>query len=154
MKAYHILMFLLLFNLVFWALTAGLGIFNVYDVKSPDAFNLSEEVDDPTRIGMGLLSVLSLFNNPLADILVLSVTLMGLAMTGWVTAQQAPQGVIYGLFGWFFWSSFKNTLTVLWSIAGGNLGVTIVLVIFAMIVGVVFIVGLFQIVTGGWKAHE
>jgi len=153
MKAYHILMFLFLFNLMFWVITAGLGIYDV-GVNTDPGFDLSEEIENPTSVGLGLLSVFTMFGNAAATIIGLSLAIAGGAMLGFLFAGQGSQGIVYGLFGYFFWASFSNTLNVFWALSLNSVGILYVIVPFTMVVGVIFVVGLFQMVTGGWKGHE
>jgi len=153
MKAYHIMLFMLLFNVMFWVITAGIGIYNIEYNTDPN-FNLSEDINNPAEIGVGLIGIATLFNNPILDIIALSIFISGGAMVGIFTAGQGAQGIVYGLFGYFFWSAMSNTFQVFINLASANTGILYVLVPFAMVVGVVFVVGLFQMVTGGFKSHE
>jgi len=153
MKAYHIMLFMLLFNVMFWVITAGIGIYNI-DYNTDPNFNLSEDIDNPTDIGVGLIGIATLFDNPILNIITLSLAVAGGAMVGIFTAGQGAQGVVYGLFGYFFWSSMNNTLQVFWNLSSANVGILYVLVPFVMVVGIVFVIGLFQMVTGGFKSHE
>jgi len=153
MKAYHVMLFMLLFNMMFWVITAGIGIYNI-EYNTDPGFNLSGQVDNPATIGTGILGIFTLFNNPVLTIIGLSLAIAGGAMVGIFTAGQGAQGIVYGLFGYFFWSSFSNTLTVFWNLSSANVGILYVVVPFAMVIGVIFAVGLFQMVTGGFKSHE
>lgn len=155
MKAYHIMMFMLIFNLFFWVVTAGIGIY-VAPVSGDSDFDLSDKTDQGawTGDGMGIINVFTLFNNKIASVFILASTIAGAALIGWVVSQQAPQGIVYGFFAYFFWSSMSNTFTVFYNMANQNIGVMYVLAIFGMLIAVIFVIGLFQMVTGGWKAHE
>jgi len=153
MKAYHIMVFLFIFNMFFWVVTAGLGIYSS-PASGDSGFDLSDEAANPTDIGLGLLSVFSLFGNVYATIGGLAIALSGGAMLGIFTAGQGSQGIVYGLFSYFFWSAMSNTFTVFYNLANQHIGAMYVVVIFVMIIGVIFVAGLFQMVTGGWKSHE
>jgi len=150
MKAYQIMRFLFIFNMVFWMVTTGLGFF-VVDVSTDPGFELSDASQDPD---LGILSVFTLFGNQFATIIGLSLAVAGGALIGIFTAGQGAQGVVYGLFSYFFWSAMSNTLTVFYNISGQSIAIVYLLAIFTMIIGVVFAAGLFQMVTGGWRAHE
>jgi len=151
MKAYHIMMFLFIFNMFFWVITVGLSIYNV-DVGVDPGFDLSG--GDTTNIGLGLLSAFSLLRNPGVGIFGLAIAISGGAMIGIFTAGQGAAGVVYGLYSYFFWSAMSNSFFVLYGISNNSPYVLFVILIFGAIVGVIFAAGLFQMVTGGWKAHE
>jgi len=151
MKAYHILMFLLIFNMFFWVVTVGLGIYNV-DASTAGGFDLSGKTQ--SNMGYGILSVASITGNVALDIVAFVGLLVLAATVGWVVSQQAPQGLVYGVFSWFFWSSFKSSMTIFWSLSNSSPGVLYVIIIFGMIAGGIFAVGLYQMVTGGWKSFE
>lgn len=151
MKAYQILLFLFLFNMMFWVLTSGLGIFDI-GASPSEAYNISEQAENPTSIEGGFLSLLGMLGGD--NIYLLAGALAGGAMLGYFTAGQGPQGIVYGAFAVFFWTSFFGTLRVFITLGQNNIGLLYVLIPFVMIVGVIFVVGLFQMVTGGWKSFE
>lgn len=157
MKAYRILMFLMIFNLFFWTVTApeGLNLFNV-DVTGEEKFgeSMEESKKKPTEIGMGLISVFSMFGGLYLDIFALAIAVSGGAMIGFLVSGQGAQGAVYLLFGYFFWASYLKTMTLFYNLSNTAGEVLYIVFIFSMIVGVVFTVGLFQMVTGGWKGHE
>jgi len=155
MKAYHIMMYLLLFNLFFWVITTGLGIYNT-GVGVDEDFDLSDEAENPTDIinTLGIIGVFTMFHDVASTMVGLGVAIAGGAMIGYFTAGQGAAGVVYGLFGYFFWSAMSNTMTVFYNISNSSGTVLYVIIIFGMIVGAIFAVGLFQMVTGGWKSLE
>ena len=153
MKAYHIMMFLLLFNLFFWTVTAGMGLFDI-GIGTDAGFDLSDEAENPTNIGMGIIGVFTLFHDVASSMIGLGIAIASGAMIGYLTAGQGAAGLVYGLFGYFFWSATSHTFTVLYNISNASGTVLYVLIIFGMIIGIVFAVGLFQMVTGGWKSVE
>jgi len=153
MKAYHIMMFLFIFNLFFWVVTVGLSIYNVPGANT--AFDLSDKTNvDAWTVGLGVLGLFSLFGNLYISIAALAVALSGGAMLGIFTAGQGSQGIVYGLFSYFFWSSTSNTLAVFYNLSNQHIGALYVLAIFGMIIAVIYVAGLFQMVTGGWKSLE
>lgn len=143
MKAYEILMFLLLFNLVMWGFGA-LGIFNLeYGYITPP---------DNDESGLGLLATIA---GVTIEALIISLT--SYAIIGYITkARPSPANAIYGLFSGLFWTSYLNAIIVFKNMAKSlPTGVTLVpLAIFTAIVGYVFIIGLSQMVTGGWKSYK
>jgi len=155
MKAYHILLFLFIFNMFFWVTTVGLGLYNMEEEYGINpGFDLSDSSADITTIGLGVLSIFSITGHAAVDMAFFTGALVLAAGIGWTVSQQSTQGVVYGLFGWMFWTSFKNTMTLFYNISLASEGVLFIILIFTMIVGVVFVVGLFQMVTGGWKSFE
>ena len=155
MKAYHIMMFLLLFNMVFWVITTGIGIYNV-GVSTDPGFDISSQAEDPTSIDktLGIIGIFTMFHSIGLSMVAIGVAIAGGAMIGYLTAGQGAQGVVYGLFGYFFWGAMSNTMLVFYNLSNAAGAVLYVIIIFAMIVSVIFVAGLFQMVTGGWKAHE
>ena len=152
MKAYQMMMFLIVFNLFFWVVTVGLGIYAIDESVDP-GFDLTNK-RSAAEIGMGLLAIFSFLGSFEVSIIALSLAIAGGAMIGIFTAGQGSQGIVYGLFGYFFWSSTSNTLTVFWNLSNSSPGVLYVLIILAMIIGLVFVAGLFQMVTQGWKSFD
>jgi len=152
MKAYHILMFMFLFNLFFWTITVGIGMYNVGISGQQEYGQLM--TSDPVNTGFAIFAVFGLWGDGYASIAALTGVLVVASMLGYFSAGTAPQGIIYGLFSWFFWSSYLNTITIFYSISNYAGEVLWIIVIFSLIVGAVFITGLAQMVTGGWKAHE
>jgi hypothetical protein len=75
-------------------------------------------------------------------------------MISYLTKLPAAAAVAYGLFAFNFWGFTINAFSILWSIAGGNLGVTAVLTIFGIMIGLIFLAGMMQMVSGGWRAIE
>ena len=156
MKAYHIMMFLFIFNMFFWVLTAGLVIYDV-EYGTDDGFNLLDKTSQDSWTAddyLGLISVFTLFHSFELSIIAIAVAIAGGAMLGIFTAGQGSQGIVYGLFGYFFWSGISNTFSVFINLTNGHPGAIYVLAIFGMIIAMIFVVGLFQMVTGGWKSHE
>jgi len=150
MKAYHILMFLLIFNMFFWIVSVGIGIYGS-TYSGNEGFSLSDASQDPEY---GIFSIFSITGHVGLDIMGFAGLLAVAAVVGWVIAQQAPQGLVYAAFGWFFWSSFKNSMTIFYSISNSAPGVLYVIIIFGMIAGGIFIVGLYQMATQGWASFE
>lgn len=148
MKAFHILIFLLIFNMFFWTVTVGLGIYNV-DYSGNEGFDLSGK--NSNNIGYGILAVASITGNHLLDIGGFVTLLVIAAAVGWVVSQASVQGLVLGTFTWFFWSSFINSMSLLYNISNANIGVSYVIIIFGMIAGAIFAAGLFQLATQGWR---
>lgn len=153
MKAYHLMLYLFIFNMFFWTVTEGLGIFNT-SANVDENFNLSTSTNQSTwTTALGLIGKFTMLGS-YGGIVLLAGALAGGAMIGYFTSGQASHGIVYGLFSFFFWTGTGNTLTLFYNLSGGHIGALYVLTIFGMIIGIVFVVGLFQMVTGGWKTYE
>ena len=169
MKAYHILLFLFIFNMFFWVVTEGIAIYTAPGSVEQE-FNISEnKTVSSWNDTLGLVGKLFLFGDlsisvfgvelgMVASIATLAGILMIAAMAGYITAGQAPQGVVYGLFSYFFWSGMAHTFTVFINMFNSfpevKDGALYVMAIFGMIIAIIFVAGLFQMVTGGWKSYE
>jgi len=132
----------------FWTVTVGLGIYNV-DYSGNEGFDLSGK--NSNNIGYGILAVASITGNHLLDIGGFVTLLVIAAAVGWVVSQASVQGLVLGTFTWFFWSSFINSMSLLYNISNANIGVSYVIIIFGMIAGAIFAAGLFQLATQGWR---
>ena len=142
MRAYHIMMFLLLFNLSI-SVVSALGIYPAYvstdpayDVTSTNAGNSALY-----RFGGGLLATS------------LAAVMAG-SLISYFTKLPAAAAVAYTLFATQFWNFTIQTFSVLWAIGGGNVGMTVVITVFGIMVGIIFLAGLMQMVSGGWRAVE
>jgi len=155
MKAYHIMLFLFIFNMFFWVITAGIAIYEV-EYSTDEGFDLSGDTNPSIWTSLGVLGGVTLFGSLYSSIGLLGAALAAGAMIGIFKSGQASQGIVYGAFTYFFWSGMGNTFTALYSMVKGPyaIGALYILTIFGMIIAVVFIVGLFQMATGGWKSYE
>lgn len=150
MKAYEIMMFLLLVN-VSLSLVGGLGIYNFgftqgYDTGD-DTYNVTGTATQASD------SLASRFLGQ--TILALVVGAIGGAifakLLGGVPSDSA---VAYNIFASVYWASTLSALSILWTIVASigsvNIGVVSLLVIFIMVAGVSFVTGFLQLVRGGW----
>jgi len=80
--------------------------------------------------------------------------IMAGSLISYFTKLPAAAAVGYSLFAFNFWTFTVQAFQVLWAIGGGNAGVTVVITVFGIIVGFIFLAGLMQMVTGGWRAIE
>jgi len=159
MKAYQVLMFLLIFNLMVWAVDAGLGIYDLdFSGINPPEEDYEEDVAAETGKESGDYSSHGL----LATIGKTSITLIvGLlvaaAIIGTILGKEkAPQAIVYGAFTSVFWMSYLQAAGVIWamiSMTAGAYGALVIMIIISSMIAYVFIVGLFQMVTGGWKSY-
>jgi hypothetical protein len=135
MKAYHIMMFLLLFNLSI----SAINILHIYPTVATPGY------DAPTSSGTSAFYSLA---GP-----ILTAFVGGVIMASFIrvfTRIPSAAAYVYSIFGGFFIAFTIQSMRVLWTLAPGNLGMLVVLGIFGVITGVVFVAGMMQIVGGGW----
>ena len=162
MKAADILMYLLVFNLVLW-LFGGIG-FNLYNLgqykpsidtsalNQSDSFTSTNDVTSRAEqfiidiAGVGIAGAVG--------------AVVGAAIIGYLLqAKTSSQGIIYGFFTGVFWYSYLKTVQVFFSIfrvieIDTGVKITLFMTIFFIFTGIsawVFLYGLMQMVTGGWR---
>ena len=142
MKAYEILMFLFIFSMMTWIVSDGLHIYNIhYDGDNPTSYD--EYGVLTSRIFISITSGI----------------VIGAVIGMVLKVRDASQKVIYSMFSAIFWASFIETAQIFHNIAAsipssaGYAGGLVLLAVFFGIAAYVFIVGLMQMVTGGWKAY-
>lgn len=144
MKAWHIMIFLLLFNLSISVITTlhiyplGISVSNEYNVTS-GAYSSTKGV---TNWFFGSL---------------IAGFIGGAIMASFVRAfTRIPSAAayVYSIFATEFWVITGNAFSVLWNIAPGNMGMIVVITIFGIMVGAVFLAGMLQIVAGAWSGIE
>jgi len=142
MKAYHIMMFLFIFNLFMYAVDTGLGI---YDLGYSNSFFAISTTDPDVFLEQVATKTIAVVAAALA-----SAAIIG----GLLHVQKSSQAVVYGAFTAVFWLSFISTLTVFNTIVSKYVNIIWIFGIFTAIVGFIFLAGLYQMVTGGWKSYE
>jgi len=147
MKAYEVMTFLLVFNLSI-SVIAVLSIYNM-GVSVDDDYDVSQyeaSASDPQALAFRVLAVtLSTFTAGLVA---------GALIGSWVLKIPADSGAAYGAFTGVFWGAFLNASSIIWSVGKGHLGVMIIIFIFTVLSGVIFFVGLMQLVRGGWRGMK
>ena len=147
MKAYEIMVFLLIFNLSI-SVVAVLHIYNLgitvssdYDVSQYEA-----TASDTQKLAFRILAI---------NLITFTAGIVAGALIGsWVLKIPADSGAAYGAFTGVFWGACYNAMSIIWSIGEGQVGVMIIVFIFTILTGVVFFVGLMQLVRGGWKGMK
>ena len=140
MKAYQIMMFLLIFNLSI-SLVGALHIYNTgvgtdeqYDIEGKDAPTLSDSF-------FGKLLITSFLGA------------MAAAVISFATKIPADAAFAYSLFSSAFWGIAWQAIDVLTAIGQYSTGIWLVVGIFIILLGGVFVVGLAQLIRGGWKSY-
>ena len=153
MKAYHVMMFLLIFNVMLWIITIGLGLYNLgyqldYDIEDDD-YGTVNETTKMQRKQNALLWRLT------GQTIFMAVTaiLAGAVIGSFFNIQRASQAYVYGAITSVFWTTYGSTFSVFYTISSSVPGGIIILILFTAIIAYVFLVGLFQMVTGGWKSY-
>jgi hypothetical protein len=151
MKAYELMMFFLIFN-VCVSLVNALDIFdtgvNTDTTYEYDPDEITDTSDEETGVWWQFLgtTMLSLGTGAIAGALIGVVFLK----------IPADSGAAYGAFSGVFWSMAISSFAIIWSIGsipggGTNLGIMIIVFLFAGLTGVIFFVGLLQLIRGPWK---
>jgi len=152
MKAADILLYLFIFNMFIWIITSGLNIYNFTAEVNPEY--QMDDVYTANSLPEVLIQQVSMFNIQWTGMAALVGAVVFGAMIGVFTSGQGAQGAVYGAFTAFFWGSLIKTFGVFYSLTSQVPGTIYVFVIFGAIAGIIFMIGLFQMVTGGWKSFK
>lgn len=144
MKAYEIMTFLLIFNLSISVITVlsiydvGVSVDSSYDTSQYDASSSQTET-----LAFQILSI---------NLITFTAGIVAGALVGsWVLKIPADSGAAYGAFTGVFWGAAYNAMSIIWRIGEGQTGIMIIVFVFTILTGVVFFVGLMQLVRGGWR---
>lgn len=158
MKAYEILMFLLIFNLVLWLLGGyGLNLYNVgvYGNKTglKEGTDILERQSPLTTTDIGIAFLWEISGVAFLTIITGTVSL---AIAGYLLrAIPTPQSIIYFLFSGLFWTSYLKTIQVFFNISKGFPFIFfIILLVFTAITIYTFISGFSQMVAGSWGSMK
>lgn len=140
MKAYQMMMFLLIFNLTI-SLVGALHIYNMefgvddnYDVEGTSGTTINDRF-------FGRMLITSFLGAIAATVI------------SFATKIPADAAFAYSLFASSFWGIAWQALDVITAIGGYSTGIWIVVGIFIILLGGVFVVGLAQLIRGGWKSY-
>jgi len=144
MNAYHIMVFLLLFNV---SLSIVISL-DLYTASSPPGDeNLSidalKEVRKPDLLNVFGGNVL---------LALAGGTIIGGALSIF-TGIPGDAAFAYAYFVSFYWGFAKNTLDILYSLlleSGSNTGLNFIVIVFVTILGIAFLSFLIQLVRGPW----
>ena len=149
MKAYQLMMFMLLFSLSISVINV-LHIYNMESVIDPSEVNANYNVAD-YEASAGGDSVAMRFFGDLITGVVIGAVIGGIV--SYFTKVPADAAFAYSLFGGSFWGIALNALDTIWRIQPENAGIMVVVFIFAAALGATFVVGILQLIRGGWEAY-
>lgn len=141
MKAFNVLMFLIAFNL-----SLDLLVLIVGQASAPAGGNVSLGID-----------VLGIFRGDAAGIVLgLIIAIGAVSVTALGTSLSKPIAVVVGAFGSFYLLMMASSMAVLYNlkIETHHLIPWEVIGIFVIFNGIVFIIGMFQLVSGGWRSAQ
>ena len=134
MKLYDMLMFLFIFNLFMWVMSAGIGLFPMESygmdpelIPAEDALN---PIGDVGSVILAFAAFFGPFGSGYVNVIALGAALGTLAMIGWLSAGQAPAGIVYGLLAYFFFTAFIKTTALFIGLAAAFPGAGFVLLIY------------------------
>ena len=151
MKAYQLMMFMLFFSLAI-SLVNVLNIYNMEREIDPSEINPDYNVATyEAGSGSGEEVAMRFFGNLIAGIIIGSI--IG-GIVSYFTKVPADAAFAYGLFGGSFWGIAFNSLDTIWRIAPGNEGIMVVVLIFSIALGASFVIGILQLIRGGWASFQ
>ena len=168
MNAYQIMSFLLLFNISL-SVVLSLGIYS--DMSQPGQFNIegSDEFEGQfedlgikdEKLNMTIdelkykqrADLLSIFGGNILIALVAGIALGG--SLSFITQVPGDAVFAYSMFISFYWSMAKNTIDVLYTLAGeAGEGLLYVVIIFVIILSISFLSFMIQLVRGPWESFQ
>ena len=148
MKAFQLMVFMMLFNFSVF-IVGGLHIYNmnIDPSEASSEYNLAEySTSSPSSI---------LTSSFLGTIILWAFAAIATAtVVSYFTKGKSVDGVIYGIFGGTYWAVTKTAFDTFSSIFPKNEAIDWILVIYGIMLGVLFVIGLFQMVRGGWEAYQ
>ena len=147
MKAYEVMAFLLVFNLSI-SIIATLSIYNMgINVRSDyDVSQYEATAADTEKLAFRILAI---------NLITFTAGIVAGALIGsWVLKIPADSGAAYGAFTGVFWGACYNAMSIIWNVGEGQVGVMVIIFAFTLLTGVVFFVGLMQLVRGGWRGMK
>ena len=154
MKAYYIMMYILIFNIMLWIVTVGLGLssnvnyssIDPTDIQVDTTKNETEQMKEKQNALLWKLAGQTIF-------MAVTAIMAGAIIGSILKIEDSYQAFVYGSITSIFWTSYIQSIAVFWNISNSIPGGIIILILITAIVAYVFLVGLFQMVTGGWKGY-
>ena len=159
MNAYQLMSFLLIFN-VSVSIVLALGIYSSTPAQ-PTPFSVEEgKYREDVYLSAEALAeknkaeLLGIFGGNIVTALVVGAVLGG--ALSWLTQIPGDAAFVYAMFIAFYWSMAKNTIDILFTLAGGTgapgQGMVYVVIVFAIILGISFLSFMMQLVRGPWQS--
>ena len=143
MKFYHIMMFLIIFNM------------SVYVVDSLHIYNMSGYKGDPKYNPTGNTESNSFYLQVAYWFLEGALFTIATATIYTVLTKSASDaGIAYSFLSGVFWPAAISALAVIQNIGGSNIGSSMIFMIFTVVLIFIWGAGLLQMVRGGWKTYE
>jgi len=160
-KAFNIMIFLLIFNMSISLISAipvdrdADGVLESGIFEMGLSTNSSYDVTEYENVGPADIVVRFIATS----ILGIAGGIIGGAALSWVANVPADSSIAYGAFVGTFWSQTLNSFWILWNLGATRGGIVqdimmYFLFIFGAIIGVVFVAGMIQLVKGGWKSYK
>ena len=153
MKAYNIMMFVLIFNLFLWIVTS-IGIYTLGfegglqldESKIDTSMDEAEQMEQRQNLLLWQLAGTTLW-------MVVGTIMAGAIIGGIFKVQDSYQAIVYGAITSIFWVSYYQSMRIFWGISSAVPGGIIILILITAVIVYIFLVGLFQMITGGWKGY-
>ena len=144
MKAYQLMMFMLLFCLSISVIDV-LNIYQFNEVNVGSEYNTERTgVTEPSR------TTDRFFGSLLASA---AIGAIAGAVVSYLTKVPADSAFAYSIFATSFWGIAYNALATIWELAPNNQGIGVIIVIFSIVLAGTFAVGMAQLIRGGWKSY-
>jgi hypothetical protein len=160
MKAIQIMMFLIIFNFSI-SMISAINIYNLeeYEQQGEMIDEFGERIDEDTFETSGA-SAKGLFDFFMSHIIVISLSATIGIFAGF-SDKYIGSGIsgldsfLYSLFTGIFLTTTWQSSEIFLSLGSNNYGVYIIVIAFALISSVVFVIALYQIASkGGWRSFE
>jgi len=137
-----------------WVVTVGLGLYSNLNYSSIDPTDIQVDTTKNETEQMKEKQNALLWKLAGQTIFMAVTAIMAGAIIGSILKlEDSYQAFVYGSITSIFWTSYIQSIAVFWNISNSIPGGIIILILITAIVAYVFLVGLFQMVTGGWKGY-
>jgi len=146
-KALHVMLFLLLFNLSV-SIVGGLHIYNM----GVDPGEFTKGNIETYQTASARQDVFANFFITALESLIVGI--ISGSIVSYFTRIPADKAYVYSIFfSTYFWMGWNST-SIIWSVGSGNQGVQMIVIIFSIILIILFMIAIMQMPVGGWKSYE
>jgi ABC-type methionine transport system permease subunit len=137
-----------------WVVTVGLGLYSNLNYSSinPEDINIDTSKSEEEQMKEKQNALLWELTGQTIFMAVVAI-MAGAVIGSILKLEDSYQAYVYGAITSIFWTSYIRSIAVFWNISNSIPGGIIILILITAIVAYVFLVGLFQMVTGGWKGY-